>query len=150
MFEWAATLYSQASTTGAIDVVVIKDSNGNLSCSPFHVKLNKSAKRGDTDRVVKLAVNSKAVDLSMKLGGAGEAFFVERKREKVFKSRDVIQHDPEVILSSLALPVTTLPPEITTSVGSELRYNQNNLHFFIVNSLLIIFYCTFFLCTKSM
>jgi phosphatidate phosphatase PAH1 len=57
-----------------------------MSCSPFHIKFNKVGKRGDPNRVVKLTVNSKDVDLSMKLGGAGEAFFVERTKDRNAKS----------------------------------------------------------------
>jgi phosphatidate phosphatase LPIN len=76
------TLFYQGSTTGAIDVVAVRDSQGNLSCSPFHVKLNKPAQKGDCCRIVKLTVNSKDVALSMKIGSAGEAFFVERTNLK--------------------------------------------------------------------
>ena len=76
----------KGSTAGAIDVVAVRDSAGILSCSPFHVKLNKAAKRGDSCRIVKLTVNSKDVALSMKLGGAGEAFFVERTNHKVYQN----------------------------------------------------------------
>ena len=47
------------------------------------MKLNKAAKKGDSCRIVKLTVNSKDVALSMKLGGAGEAFFVERTNHKI-------------------------------------------------------------------
>lgn len=77
----------QGSAAGAIDVVAVRDSSGVLSCSPFHVKLNKDAKRGDSCRRVKLTVNSKDVALSMKLGGAGEAFFVERTNQKISQNQ---------------------------------------------------------------
>jgi nicotinate-nucleotide pyrophosphorylase len=77
-YDTSSTILYQGSTSGAIDVVAIKDYSGNLSCSPFHVKLSKLGKKGDSCRVVKLAVNSRDVALRMKLGGAGEAFFVER------------------------------------------------------------------------
>lgn len=86
------TLFYQGSTTGAIDVVAVRDSQGNLSCSPFHVKLNKPAQKGDCCRIVKLTVNSKDVALSMKIGSAGEAFFVERTNLKSL-SRNAI--DPQ-------------------------------------------------------
>ena len=42
----------------------------------------RAGKSGHENRLVKLKVNSREVDLSMKLGSAGEAFFVERTREK--------------------------------------------------------------------
>ena len=80
----------QGTPTGAIDVIAVRDSSGNLSCSPFHVKLNKLAKKGDSCRTVKLAVNTRDVALSMKLGSAGEAFFVERTDRKVFNNKSTI------------------------------------------------------------
>ena len=83
MFGWFT---SSSAGSGAIDVVAIRDTTGNISCSPFHVKLNRARKRGDPNRIVNLAVNGKDVSLSMKLGAAGEAFFVERTRERIIQS----------------------------------------------------------------
>lgn len=83
MFGWFTT---QNSGTGAIDVIAVRDSTGNISCSPFHVKLNRAGRRGDPNRIVNLAVNAKDVSLSMKLGAAGEVFFVERTRERFLRS----------------------------------------------------------------
>ena len=80
----------QGTPTGAIDVVAVRDSFGNLSCSPFHVKLNKLAKKGDSCRTVKLAVNTRDVALSMKLGSAGEAFFVERTDRRIFNNNSTV------------------------------------------------------------
>ena len=81
-------------------MVAVRDASGVLSCSPFHVKLNKAAKKGDSCRIVKLSVNSKDVALSMKLGGAGEAFFVERTNEhtneKVFQNSEKLFQDNTV------------------------------------------------------
>jgi phosphatidate phosphatase LPIN len=84
VFEWAASVWSQGPQAGAIDVVVVRKKDGALSCSPFHVRFNKVAKRGDP-RVVHMKVNSKDVGLSMKLGRAGEAFFVERARNRLVR-----------------------------------------------------------------
>lgn len=73
-------------------MVAVRDSQGNLTCSPFHVKLNKPAQKGDCCRIVKLTVNSKDVALSMKIGSAGEAFFVERTNLKSLSRNPV--HPP--------------------------------------------------------
>jgi len=82
VFEWAVSsvLGSPNSQSGAIDVIAVRKPDGTLSCSPFHVKLGKASKSGEK-RIVKLKVNGKDVELSMKLGPAGEAFFVERSRD---------------------------------------------------------------------
>lgn len=69
---------------GAIDVVAVKKANGTIECSPFHVKMNNINKQTkdikSSSRIVKLKINGKQVPLSMKLGRAGEAFFLERTR----------------------------------------------------------------------
>lgn len=82
VLEWAVSsvLGSPNTQSGAIDVIAIRQQDGSLSCSPFHVKLNKASKKGDK-RIVGLKVNGRDVGLSMKLGPAGEAFFVERSRD---------------------------------------------------------------------
>jgi phosphatidate phosphatase PAH1 len=82
VLEWV--MGSPHSPAGAIDVIAIRNPDGTLACSPFHVQLGKPAKKGEK-KVVKLRVNGKSVDLSMKLGPAGEAFFVERSREYIRK-----------------------------------------------------------------
>lgn len=69
---------------GAIDVVAIRRDEGDIACGPFHVRMNKGAKRGDK-RVIHLKVNKQDPQLFMKLGGAGEAFFIERTKEKVLR-----------------------------------------------------------------
>ncbi|TPX59329.1 phosphatidate phosphatase [Powellomyces hirtus] len=63
--------------SGAIDVVVIKHPDGDLVCSPFHVRFGKLKLLRPHDKAVTVTVNGqKQEDLLMKLGEAGEAFFV--------------------------------------------------------------------------
>lgn len=58
--------------------------NGSIQCSPFHVKLAKGKK---DVRVVKLKVNGELTDLVMKVGRAGEAFFVEHSEQHEYIQR---------------------------------------------------------------
>ncbi|KAJ3158237.1 hypothetical protein HDU86_002946 [Geranomyces michiganensis] len=63
--------------SGAIDVVVIKHLDGDLVCSPFHVRFGKLKLLRPHDKAVTVTVNGQQQeDLLMKLGEAGEAFFV--------------------------------------------------------------------------
>ncbi|KAI8591384.1 Lipin/Ned1/Smp2-domain-containing protein [Geranomyces variabilis] len=62
--------------SGAIDVVVIKHLDGDLVCSPFHVRFGKLKLLRPHDKAVTVTVNGEQQDLLMKLGEAGEAFFV--------------------------------------------------------------------------
>jgi len=90
VIEWAVSsvlgsTLNNSHSTGAIDVIAIRRTDGSgsvVSCSPFHVKLGKASKKGER-RLVTLRVNSEDVSLSMKLGPAGEAFFVEKARDYV-------------------------------------------------------------------
>ncbi|KAI0796995.1 Lipin/Ned1/Smp2-domain-containing protein [Abortiporus biennis] len=88
--------------TGAIDVIVIsrpkeldgKDEGGKetkrtpedereLVCSPFHVRFGKWQVLRPADKKVDVFVNGKLVPFPMKIGDAGEAFFVFETDENV-------------------------------------------------------------------
>ncbi|XP_073481462.1 phosphatidate phosphatase LPIN1 isoform X2 [Aquarana catesbeiana] len=66
-----------ATLSGCIDVIVIRQPNGNLQCSPFHVRFGKMGVLRSREKVVDIEINGDCVDLHMKLGDNGEAFFVE-------------------------------------------------------------------------
>ena len=112
VLEWAvcsvlgSTLNSPHST-GAIDVIAVRRMDGSVCCSPFHVKLGKVSKKGER-RIVTLKVNSKDVSLSMKLGPAGEAFFVEKARDYDAKMTD--PQSSSTLFSSPSCPLSPVPP----------------------------------------
>ncbi len=63
--------------SGAIDVIVIEQPDGELTCTPFHVRFGKLKLLRPSDKVVEMQVNgTTVVDIPMKVGEAGEAFFV--------------------------------------------------------------------------
>lgn len=65
-----------ATLSGAIDVVVVDQGNGDLACSPFHVRFGKLKLLRPSEKVVEITINNNPTDLRMKVGEAGEAFFV--------------------------------------------------------------------------
>ncbi|KAG9086812.1 hypothetical protein FS749_003367 [Ceratobasidium sp. UAMH 11750] len=73
--------------TGAIDVIVVErraeDGNKELACSPFHVRFGKWQVLLPTDKKVSVFVNGKPIPFDMKIGEAGEAFFVFETDEEV-------------------------------------------------------------------
>jgi len=73
-----------ATLTGAIDVIVVRQEDGTYVGSPFHVRFGKLGVLRAREKVVDISVNGKEVDLHMKLGDAGEAFFVEECSEENF------------------------------------------------------------------
>ncbi|KAK9475280.1 Lipin/Ned1/Smp2-domain-containing protein [Dipodascopsis tothii] len=65
-----------ATLSGAIDVIVIEQENGDLACSPFHVRFGKFSLLQPSQKKVEFAVNGRKSGFAMKLGDGGEAFFV--------------------------------------------------------------------------
>ncbi|XP_057678802.1 phosphatidate phosphatase LPIN1 [Corythoichthys intestinalis] len=73
-----------ATLSGCIDVIAVRRPDGSLRCSPFHVRFGKSGVLSSREKVVDMEINGEPVDLHMKLGDNGEAFFVremENNRE---------------------------------------------------------------------
>nr|XP_020863375.1 LOW QUALITY PROTEIN: phosphatidate phosphatase LPIN1 [Phascolarctos cinereus] len=66
-----------ATLSGCIDIIVVRQPNGNLQCSPFHVRFGKMGVLRSREKVVDIEINGECVDLHMKLGDNGEAFFVQ-------------------------------------------------------------------------
>eukprot|EP01031_Cornospumella_fuschlensis_P030556 gene30556-36927_t len=87
VFGWLGFQASATLPSGGIDVVAIRHADSSLTCSPFHVKLGKTCKKGEK-RLVKLRVNGQEVDVCMRLGPAGEAFFLKRIKEVPPRERD--------------------------------------------------------------
>ncbi|XP_019727002.1 phosphatidate phosphatase LPIN1-like [Hippocampus comes] len=66
-----------ATLSGCIDVIVVRQPDGSLRCSPFHVRFGKMGVLRSREKVVDMEINGEPVDLHMKLGDNGEAFFVQ-------------------------------------------------------------------------
>ncbi|NWV18830.1 LPIN3 phosphatase, partial [Origma solitaria] len=70
-----------ATLSGSIDVVVVRQPDNSFKCSPFHVRFGKLGVLRSKEKVVDIEINGEPVDLHMKLGDNGEAFFVEESEE---------------------------------------------------------------------
>nr|XP_046239418.1 phosphatidate phosphatase LPIN1 isoform X2 [Scatophagus argus] len=95
-----------ATLSGCIDVIVVRQPDGSLQCSPFHVRFGKMGVLRSREKVVDIEINGEPVSLHMKLGENGEAFFVKETENTL-----------EVVPSHLA----TSP---IMSVGEELMESQ--------------------------
>ncbi|XP_066185613.1 phosphatidate phosphatase LPIN2 isoform X4 [Sylvia atricapilla] len=73
---------NQATLSGCIDVVVVRQQDGTFQCSPFHVRFGKLGVLRSKEKVIDIEINGDAVDLHMKLGDNGEAFFVQETEEE--------------------------------------------------------------------
>lgn len=72
-----------ATLSGCIDVIVVQQQDGTYQCSPFHVRFGKLGVLRSKENVIDIEINGDPVDLHMKLGDNGEAFFVQEENEEV-------------------------------------------------------------------
>ncbi|KAF9958191.1 hypothetical protein BGZ72_000729 [Mortierella alpina] len=85
-FSTVSKFYNElnpATLSGAIDVVVVEQADGELACSPFHVRFGKLSILRPQEKVVEVTINGRVVDFPMKVGDAGEAFFVFETEQDV-------------------------------------------------------------------
>ncbi|RCN43970.1 LNS2 protein [Ancylostoma caninum] len=66
-----------ATLSGAIDVIVVEQPDGEYKSTPFHVRFGKYGVFSHSDKYVDIQINGEEIDLKMKLGESGVAFFVE-------------------------------------------------------------------------
>eukprot|EP00916_Digyalum_oweni_P003069 GHVL01005562.1.p1 GENE.GHVL01005562.1~~GHVL01005562.1.p1 ORF type:complete len:307 (+),score=46.03 GHVL01005562.1:22-942(+) len=76
--------FNAATLSGAIDIIVVEQSDGSYKSTPFHVRFGKSKLLRSLDQKVSIKVNDKAVDVQMKLGSEGEAYFPEETEGTVY------------------------------------------------------------------
>jgi phosphatidate phosphatase LPIN len=96
-----------ATLSGAIDVIVVEQEDGSLTCSPFHVRFGKFSLLRPYEKKVEFKVNGVKQPYSMKLGEGGEAFFV-------FETSDTI---PKSLQTSPLVSPASSPPLDPTQNG---------------------------------
>lgn len=96
--------------SGAVDIIVVEQANGDLSCSPFHVRFGKFQILKPSQKKVEVIVNGQPTSIPMKLSENGEAFFV-------FETE--MEHVPEDLISSPVASAASSPmssPESKTQL----------------------------------
>eukprot|EP01080_Neovahlkampfia_damariscottae_P003376 gene3376-5923_t len=63
--------------SGAIDIVVVKQPDGSFRSTPFHVRFGALKLYNSSEKKVRIMINGKLTDVCMKVGDAGEVFFVQ-------------------------------------------------------------------------
>ncbi|CAJ0915738.1 unnamed protein product [Ranitomeya imitator] len=109
-----------ATLSGSIDVVVVRQPDGSFRSSPFHVRFGKLGILRSTEMTVDIEVNGEPVDLPMRLGENGEAFFIQ----------DVEENDvPEPSIISPHLPPDTAPHYVSNEIPENSPAFQSPLPF---------------------
>eukprot|EP01039_Chlorochromonas_danica_P000059 gene59-63_t len=108
---WAVNLFGQnpIPASGAIDVIAVRQPDGSINCSPFHVKLGTTCKKGDK-KVVKLKVDGREVNVLMRLGPAGEAFFLKRTKMVEKKDGQGLPDEPPQVETESSAILSVLDP----------------------------------------
>ncbi|AEY97489.1 FAFL195Wp [Eremothecium gossypii FDAG1] len=91
-----------ATLSGAIDVIVVEHMDGEMSCSPFHVRFGKFQIFKPSQKKVEVIVNGQPTDIPMKLGDTGEAYFV-------FQMDTDLNNIPEELITSPVVSAASSP-----------------------------------------
>jgi len=62
--------------SGAIDIIVVKQPDGELKSTPFHVRFGRLKVVRSREKTIRIMINGQLTDLKMKIGELGECFFV--------------------------------------------------------------------------
>lgn len=84
-----------ATLSGAIDVIVVEQPDGEFKSTPFHVRFGKYGVFSHSDKYVDIQINGEEIDLKMKLGDSGVAFFVEESDSNQIPSYMLTSPPPE-------------------------------------------------------
>lgn len=87
---------NEAFLSGALDVVVVRHSDGKLHASPFHVRFGKLKLLRSREKNVKIYINGKETDITMRLGKAGEAYFIEEQSDEDTGNNSSPTNSPEL------------------------------------------------------
>ncbi|XP_063816400.1 phosphatidate phosphatase LPIN3-like [Pseudophryne corroboree] len=107
-----------ATLSGSIDVIVIRQPDGSFRSSPFHVRFGKLGILHSAEMAVDIEVNGVPVDLEMRLGENGEAFFIQDVEENEVSQPSI--SSPRLPQNTLLLHASDALPEAVPASHSPL------------------------------
>jgi len=83
--------FNQATFSGCVDVMVVQQKDGSLKSTPFHIRLGKLKVLKSKNKEVKIHVNGFETGLKMRLGDAGEGYFIKETHvsPKVYEQQEL-------------------------------------------------------------
>lgn len=111
---------SKGSFSGAMDVVVVRRSDGTLASTPFYVKFGRFKLVKSNNIVVNLHVNGNVTPVQMVLSKSGRANFIHapvdsRPREEVKNESS----DPDILISDEDEPVKEVEESFDSALAAE-------------------------------
>lgn len=113
--EWIKSEYNELNKSNfsvAIDVIVVRQKNGQLNSTPFYVRFGKRSVLKPKNVQAYIKVNDKVKSLEMRLNENGEAFFIGESSDDTIGSKDDENNSKsykEKIISKLAKHSATCP-----------------------------------------
>lgn len=111
-----------ATLSGSIDVVVVRQPDGSFRSSPFHVRFGKLGILRSSEMTVDIEVNGEPVDLLMRLGENGEAFFIQDVEENDVPNSSIIP--PHLLQDTFSLYVSNELAEPSPAFHSPLSFTD--------------------------
>lgn len=111
-----------ATLSGSIDVVVVRQPDGSFRSSPFHVRFGKLGILRSSEMTVDIEVNGEPVDLPMRLGENGEAFFIQDVEENDVPNSSIIP--PHLLQDTFSLYVSNELAEPSPDFHSPLSFTD--------------------------
>ena len=103
-----ALTFNAATLSGAIDIIVVHHSDDTFTSTPFHVRFGKLQLLKSREKLVTIQVNGQECQWKMKLGVAGEAFFVmDAERQQPATEEELSSPITSPVLSPAAVLTTT-------------------------------------------
>jgi len=83
--------FNQATFSGCVDIMVVQQRDGSLKSTPFHLRLGKLKVLKSKDKEVRIHVNGFESNLKMRLGDAGEGYFIRETgiSPKVYEQQEL-------------------------------------------------------------
>lgn len=114
---------NEAFLSGALDVIVIRHKDGKLVASPFHVRFGKLKLLRSREKIVKIVINGSQSNICMKLGKAGEAYFIEDSPDEDTSNTSSPQHSPELSPGKSPSPIDmSSEEEVMSPKGTDYRW----------------------------
>lgn len=92
--------YNTSSFTGSMDIIVIKDSEGNLKSTPFHLKFGKFKVLNYKNKKIEVYINGEKTGITMKINKNGNCYFkeyIEGEYDNNELSDDILSSDNEYL-----------------------------------------------------
>ncbi|KAM5135809.1 phosphatidate phosphatase LPIN3-like isoform 2-T2 [Mantella aurantiaca] len=112
-----------ATLSGSIDVIVVRQPDGSFRSSPFHVRFGKLGILRSAEMAVDIEVNGEPVDLQMRLGENGEAFFIEEMEEDEEQDSPItpVPHALDLLSNHVGNDIMKTPPAVDCTLDTPTR-----------------------------